>query len=93
MTSFDPGPPDNSNSAYQPRSGQPDQPGQTPRLNPRINPLAIRSLILGLLALIGLGLLAGIPAIIVGRKSIRQINERGQEGRELAAAGCVMGAI
>jgi Domain of unknown function (DUF4190) len=57
------------------------------------NSLAIRSLILGCLAFVGLGPIAGIPAVIVGRAAIRQIDQRGERGREIAVAGRVLGTV
>ncbi len=56
---------------------------------------AIVSLVLGVLAIFGLHILAGIPAIIVGNsalKSIRASNGR-STGEGLARAGIIMGWV
>jgi hypothetical protein len=40
-----------------------------------------------------LGLIAGIPAIIIGAIALRQISQRGEKGRGLAIAGLVIGIL
>ena len=62
-------------------------------MTPRTNSLAIKSLVLGCLAITGLGPLAGIPAVIMGSIAIRQIDERGEDGRSIAVLGRILGAI
>ncbi len=56
---------------------------------------AVWSMILGILSLVCLGLLAGIPAIILGNSAKREIaSSRGAEtGSGMAQAGVVMGII
>lgn len=56
---------------------------------------ATTSLVLGLLSVMGLGFLTGIPAIIIGRRSTRKIDASGGAltGRGLATAGYVTGLI
>jgi len=57
------------------------------------NGLAIASLILGILSIVCLGILAGIPAIICGHMALKRIKESGQGGRGLAIVGLVLGYI
>jgi hypothetical protein len=51
----------------------------------RTNPLAIISLVLGLL------LWFGIPAIVLGHLSLGQITRTGERGNKLAIAGLALG--
>ncbi|MFO8012330.1 MAG: DUF4190 domain-containing protein [Phycisphaerae bacterium] len=57
------------------------------------NGLAIASLILGILSMVCLGLLAGIPAVICGHMALGRIKQSGQGGRGLAIVGLVLGYI
>jgi hypothetical protein len=64
------------------------------------NTLAIASLALGILGLLGCvcgggigGLLLGIPAAICGWTGWSQIKKSGQGGTELAIIGLILGAI
>jgi hypothetical protein len=52
-------------------------------------------MILGILSLVCFGLLAGIPAIILGHMAKNEIDASGgmQEGRGMAQAGFIMGII
>lgn len=56
------------------------------------NPLAIAALCCGIGQVLA-GPLAGIPAIILGAMSLRQIRETGQNGRAMAVVGLVMGIV
>ena len=55
--------------------------------------LAIVSLVLGILALVCLGPLAGLPGVICGHMALGRIKLSGQGGRGMAIAGLVMGYI
>jgi len=57
------------------------------------NGLAIASLIMGILSMVCLGILTGIPAIICGHMALKRIKESGQGGRGLAIVGLVLGYI
>ena len=57
------------------------------------NGLAIASLICGIASMVCCGLLAGIPAIIMGHMALGRIKLSGQGGRGLALAGLIMGYI
>ena len=57
------------------------------------NGLAIASLVLGILALLCLGPITGIPGVICGHMALGQIRRSGQGGRGLAIAGLVIGYI
>ncbi|HEY5359477.1 MAG TPA: DUF4190 domain-containing protein [Streptosporangiaceae bacterium] len=59
---------------------------------PRTNPLAIASLCCGIGQVL-LGVLAGIPAIVLGVIALNQIRKRGERGRGLAIAGLVLGIL
>jgi len=59
----------------------------------KTNGLAIASLIMGILALICVGPLAGIPGVICGHMALGRIKLSGQGGRGMAIAGLVMGYI
>lgn len=56
---------------------------------PRTNTLAIVSLLCGLGVLISAGSLA-LPGIICGHLALKQIKQRGEEGRGMAIAGLVI---
>jgi hypothetical protein len=66
-------------------------PSQTPTTR-RVCPWAIGALLCGVLAL-GFGPLAGIPAVIVGHKALRQIRRTGERGHGLANAGLVIAYV
>ena len=57
---------------------------------PGYNGLAIASLVLGILWLFGFG---SLLALIFGLVALGQINKTGQEGKGLAIAGSILGAI
>lgn len=57
------------------------------------NPLAIASLVCGLTQFLGFWVVTGIPAIIMGHISRRQIRERGEQGDGMALAGLILGYI
>ncbi|HUU09994.1 MAG TPA: DUF4190 domain-containing protein, partial [Phycisphaerae bacterium] len=59
----------------------------------KTNGLAIASLILGILSMICLGALAGIPAVICGHVAMGRIRASGEGGRGMAIGGLVMGYI
>jgi uncharacterized protein DUF4190 len=72
------------------------QPGQFPPYSPaalRTNSLAVASLVCGLAQFIGLSVIAGIPAIVLGTIALKQIGERGEGGRGMAIAGLVLGCV
>lgn len=56
---------------------------------------AIASLVLGVVGLVACGILAGIPALVLGIISWRNIDESGGAlgGRGLATAGIVLGIL
>jgi hypothetical protein len=56
---------------------------------------ARNALILGVLAIVPFGVLTGIPAIVVGRHSLRRIemSDGALEGRGLARTGIVLGWV
>lgn len=60
----------------------------TATTQPEANNLAIASLVLGVLAILGLGPITGIPALITGFMALKN-----PEGRGMAIAGLVMGGI
>lgn len=64
------------------------QPVYAPR--PRTNPLAITSLVLGLLCLPTFGLV-GIPAVVTGHLAKSQLSGSGEEGDGMATVGLVLG--
>jgi len=55
-------------------------------------PLSIASLCCGIGQLLA-GILAGIPAIVLGFLAISQIRKTGEDGRGMAIAGIVLGFI
>jgi hypothetical protein len=90
-------------SSQPPQYGQGPQYGQYPQYGggggggqygapTRTNPLAIASLVCGIGQLL-LGLLAGIPGIILGFIALNQIKTKGEGGRGMAIAGIVLGFI
>ncbi len=62
---------------------------------PRTEPLAVWGLVLGILSLVCLGLLAGIPGIIVSVSARRRIRESqgGLGGAGLATAGLILSIV
>jgi hypothetical protein len=62
---------------------------------PRTNQKAIWSLVTGILSLVCCGLLAGVPALILGNLAKKEIDGSGgaQTGRGMAQAGFVLGVI
>lgn len=60
---------------------------------PSVNPMAIVSLVLGIVGVTGCWCLAGIPAIVVGYRAKREIEESDgrQQGEGFATAGIVLG--
>lgn len=73
----------------------PPTPGDAPaQVAPSSNE-AIWSLVLGILSITCLGLIAGIPAVILGSIAKRKITESGGviRGQGLATAGLVMGWV
>lgn len=73
--------------------GYPGYPGPQGPIGPaRTNPLAIASLCCGIGQIV-LGLLAGIPALILGIIALGQIRTRGERGRGMAIAGIVLSSI
>ncbi|WP_104816591.1 DUF1707 and DUF4190 domain-containing protein [Kitasatospora sp. MMS16-BH015] len=56
------------------------------------NPMAVASLVLGVLCLPTMGLL-GLPAVITGHIASRQLKQRRQEGEGLVTAALVLGWI
>jgi Domain of unknown function (DUF4190) len=58
----------------------------------RRNPLAIAALCCGIGQIL-LGLLAGIPALVLGLIALNQIKTSGESGRGMAIAGVTLGAI
>jgi hypothetical protein len=73
----------------------PPIPSQAPSLPPKTDPLAVWSLVLGILSLVCFGLLAGIPAVICGHKALNKIkNSYGTlSGNGLAIAGLATGYL
>lgn len=61
----------------------------------RTNSNAITSLVLGILAIVMCGFVTGIPAVIIGNRARREIDDSAgtEEGRGMATAGLVMGWI
>ena len=62
---------------------------------PQTNKKAVWALVLGILGLVCCGLLAGIPALILGNSAKREIAASGgaQTGAGMAQAGVVLGII
>ena len=54
---------------------------------------AVASLVLGILSLVCIGILGGIPAVILGAMSIGACNRGQERGKGMATAGLVMGII
>lgn len=62
---------------------------------PQTNQKALWSMILGILSLVLCGILAGIPAIILGSSAQKEIGRSGgmQTGQGMAKAGLILGWI
>jgi len=58
----------------------------------RTNSLAIAALCCGVGQVLA-GPFAGIPAIVLGAMSLRQIRESGEDGRGMATTGLVLGVV
>jgi len=58
----------------------------------RTNSLAIAALSCGIGQLIA-GPVAGIPAIVLGSMSLRQIRDTGEDGHAMAVTGLVLGIV
>ncbi len=73
----------------------PQTSGMAPGAAPRCNDKALWSLVLGILSIVAFGLIAGIPAIILGGSAKREIRAAGgmQGGAGLATAGVILGWI
>jgi len=67
---------------------------ETPKVT-RNSGLAICSLVLGILSLVGLGLLSGIPAVICGHMAQSRIKRSAGAlgGGDLAVAGLIIGYV
>ena len=101
------GPPPGQGSPYGAPPGQPapyGAPGQPPFGSPppafgapvqtqSSNGKAIASLVLGILSILCLGILAGIPAIILGNIAKKEIDQGRGGGRGMAQAGFILGII
>ncbi len=73
--------------------GQPGQWAQPGWQSPsRTNSLAIAALCCGIAQVI-VGPLSGIPAIVLGVMSMREIRQTGEQGHGMAVAGLVLGII
>ncbi len=88
-----PFPPYGPRPQYGPRPYYPPQPSQPPQPLAKNDSRAVVALVLGLLSMTCMGLFAGIPAIVIGAMSRKEI-DRSQgalTGRSMAAAGIVAG--
>ncbi len=72
--------------------GQPGPDITRSRVRPKTNSLAIASLCCGIGQLL-VGIVAGIPAIVLGFVAIYQIRRTGEGGRGMAIAGIVLGFV
>jgi hypothetical protein len=72
--------------------GQPGPYVTGSRVGRKTNSLAIASLCCGIGQLL-VGILAGIPAIVLGFVAISQIRQTGENGRGMAIAGIVLGFV
>ena len=73
----------------------PPPPGPGGYAVPQTNQKALWSMILGILSLVCCGLLAGIPALILGNSAQKEIAASGgmQTGEGMAKAGVILGWI
>lgn len=69
--------------------------GQQPQGPTGTNNKAIWALVLGILSILCCGIVAGIPALILGRSAKAEIDASGgaQSGRGMAQAGFILGII
>jgi hypothetical protein len=72
--------------------GQPGPYVTRSRVGRKTNSLAIASLCCGIGQIL-VGILAGIPAIVLGFVAISQIRQTGENGRGMAIAGIVLGFV
>ena len=84
MSYSEPPPPPPQYGAPQPPYGGPPQ---------KTNTKAVWALVLGILSILCCGLVAGIPAIILGNLAKKEIAATGQPGRGMAQAGFILGII
>lgn len=84
-----PPPPEYGGYGGQDPYGQPYRPGG------QTSGKAIAALVLGLISIVACGIFTGIPAFIVGRSAVREIDASGGRlgGRGMATAGWVIGLI
>lgn len=66
---------------------------ERPRSDGYGNGWAIAGFVLGILSLVGLSVLAGIPAIVFSAIGLRKANREGRPHRGLAIAGLVCGIV
>jgi Domain of unknown function (DUF4190)/Domain of unknown function (DUF1707) len=80
-------------AAGPPYPGPVPQPGAWayPGAVTRTNPLAITSMVCGIVQFFGFWLLAAIPAVVCGHIARRQIRQTGEQGAGMALAGLIMG--
>ena len=73
----------------------PPPPGPGGYATPQTNQKALWSMILGILSIVACGLLAGVPALILGGSAKKEIAASGgaQSGEGMATAGVVLGWI
>ena len=73
----------------------PPEPGGYGYAAPQTNQKALWSMILGILSIVACGLLAGIPALILGSSAKKEIAAAGgaQSGEGMATAGVILGWI
>ena len=73
----------------------PPPPGTGGYAAPQTNPKALWAMILGILGIVSCGVLAGIPALILGNSAQKEIAQSGgaQTGEGMAKAGVIMGWI
>lgn len=78
-----------------PPPGMPGGYGTGGYAQPQNNKKALWSMILGIVGLVCCGLLAGIPALVLGSMAKKEIDASGgaQTGRGMATAGVVLGII
>lgn len=74
------------------QQGMPTWPGGAGYPGTKTNGLAVAALICGLAQII-VGILSGIPAIILGHMARRQIRQTGEQGAGMAMAGLVLGYV
>jgi uncharacterized protein DUF4190 len=87
------GPPQPGYGPPQPGYGPP-QPGFGPPVQQQsTNGKAIGALVAGILSILCFGLLAGIPAIILGNMARKEIDQGQGGGRGMATAGFILGII